>query len=269
MNYLYNTIHSIVSRTIDNIIPSMNTYFVFAFLGASRLINQINFGKKITQYSPPIIIHYTSQLYTYYITWSHYIHSILYKYRIEPRELSWVNNSSIELIYPNINTTKYNYSEIYEYQNFDQYLLFSHFNTLILQVSTKNFIDDHDNTSLLSIKYDNKYVYRIQSISKQSKTAHLSLETIKSCFLSIVYTHPKMEHPIHMQIPENAILIGNEILSSIFVLRYLEYQSFPFIFDLNYSLQLIDNHINQITLKCHQYILLQSENEYKVLCLYP
>jgi hypothetical protein len=75
-----------------------------------------------------------------------------------------------------------------------------------------------------------------------------------------------MEHPIHINIPKNWFLIGNEILSSIFILRYLQYQSSEFVFDYNYILQIIDNNINQFNMKCHQYILLE-ENEYKVLNL--
>ena len=263
MNFLYDTLHTFVSKGVETAFlwdfsPYAHTVVLFGFLGLSRIVNNIK-RLNLTRYLNNDICSYGFQV----------IHSYLYNYRIEPRELSWLNLSYITLIYPNLNTTKYNYSETYEHNTFNNETTSLHFNTMILKESTKNFIEDDNKTHLLTMKTNNQYLYRIQSMSKRCVTPHYNIDHVKSCFLSILYTHPIMEHPIYIEIPKNACLVGNEILSSIFVLRYLEYQSMPFVFDLKYTLQIIDNHVNQFILKCHQYILLEPDNKYKVLSLYP
>ena len=94
----------------------------------------------------------------------------------------------------------------------------------------------------------------------ENKLFALTKSNVK--FLSIIYMHPSIENAIHIDIPKNALICGNEILSSVFVLRYLEYQSMPYgQFDLDYTIYIIDNHVNQLQIKSNQYIVLL-ENKY-------
>ena len=273
MNYLYNTLESFVSKTVNLVssLPWFNSSFIFVFLGFSKIcsyysiiINR-NF-KQLAKNYPKLYISGQSVInYLYQIC--ERIHSLLYKYRLEPNEPTWLNTSQIEVVYPNINTSLYTYCETYDYINNHELSIdetpLQHFYTTISVELTKQFIKNKSNTNaqLFTLKYDNKYLYRL---TQSNTNIQLNLSTVR--FLSILYTHPKMEHPIHINIPKNWFLIGNEILSSIFILRYLQYQSSEFVFDYNYILQIIDNNINQFNMKCHQYILLE-ENEYKVLNL--
>jgi hypothetical protein len=48
------------------------------------------------------------------------------------------------------------------------------------------------------------------------------------------------------------------------VLRSLQYQPKYYIFDENYTLQIIDNEINTFELKSNQYVYIE-ENSYKIL----
>ena len=51
-------------------------------------------------------------------------------------------------------------------------------------------------------------------------------------------------------------LVGNEILSSRFILRYLQYQSENYVFDDRYVLDIMDSKIRMLTLTAGEYILI-------------
>lgn len=285
MNYLYNTLHTIVTKFVDTGLntvrscigscpsPAINTCFIFAFFSLSKMWTRMNMAfthnlAKIKQNNPAL---YTigQSWKTRFYKMSEWIYSTLYRYRIEPNEPVWINSSTIQLSYPNLHSFTYTYCEKYEYTNTDlNETPIQQFNTMRSIVSTNQFIQDNtvinDNNimQLFILKYDDVYLYRIKLTNLLEER---SISKIR--FLSIVYSHPKMAEPIHMEIPKNALLCKNEILSSAFILRYLEYQSRSFVFDMNYTLNIIDGHVNQFNMKCHQYILLD-ENSYKVLDVY-
>ena len=83
-------------------------------------------------------------------------------------------------------------------------------------------------------------------------------------FLMVEYSHPKMNEAIALNVDKSYFQIGNQILSGAFILRLLEHQVKPFVFDEDYSLTLMDSDINQKTLKSKQYILLE-ENSYQIV----
>ena len=89
-------------------------------------------------------------------------------------------------------------------------------------------------------------------------------------FLAITYKHPRMDTPINIEIDTKWMLVGNSILSSCFVWRYIQMQPFYIVataeFDLLYELHIMDNNCNMFVLKSNQYILLD-RLDYKVLNL--
>jgi len=60
----------------------------------------------------------------------------------------------------------------------------------------------------------------------------------------------------------------NEILSPLFIKRYLEHQSSNYYFDMNYKLEIIDNNVESVVLTSKQYILLE-ESKYSVVGIKP
>ena len=52
----------------------------------------------------------------------------------------------------------------------------------------------------------------------------------------------------------------NEILSSAFIKRYLDYNSLDVVYSHNYKIHIMDNNINMVTLTEKDYILLHKEN---------
>ena len=73
-----------------------------------------------------------------------------------------------------------------------------------------------------------------------------------------------MKDRIVIELDKDLYFTDNIILSPLFIKRYLEYQDKEVIFDENYTVNLMDNNVNMITLSYSQSVLL-SENSYKVI----
>lgn len=83
--------------------------------------------------------------------------------------------------------------------------------------------------------------------------------------LTAEYIHPLMEEPIIFDIDNRYMREGNDIFSVGFVKRLLEYQSEPYVFDLSYTISIMDDCMSTITIDSTQYInLLFRKFEIKV-----
>ena len=123
--------------------------------------------------------------------------------------------------------------------------------------------DTRENAQYLFImKIGNLCISRIYMPSRIACT--ISSEKTRNQFLSIEYIHPLMDEKIVIDLNSSLYLIGNEILSADFIERYLEYQNIPFVFDYDYSIEIMDSKINTFTIKYGQYILLNKTN-YEIL----
>lgn len=264
MEYLYNKLYGIVETGITDILnicatsPYINTFVIFSFLGFSK-ITSIIYNKKQnmnnwTKLKIPYLYVAINTGFAACQSSVLYIHSFFYKYRVEPKELEWTNISAIDMVDQDRHNCKlvetYN---LYKSDKINDSIQL--FNEIYLESTTKQFIQS-SSSKLLIVKLDNNYLYREINTSTNNLYNN-NPSTVK--FLSIVYTHPQLEHAIYIDIPKNARIRGNEILSATFILRYLEYQSMPYIFDLGYTLNIIDNRVNQFQLKYNQYIILQED----------
>jgi hypothetical protein len=102
------------------------------------------------------------------------------------------------------------------------------------------------------------------SFNKSTDEPTYSNTRSKSSFLTVEYTHPKMQNRISIELEQGLYFTNNVILSALFIKRYLEYHPEEFIFDENYTINLMDNNINMITLTYSQSILL-SEDSYTII----
>jgi hypothetical protein len=82
-------------------------------------------------------------------------------------------------------------------------------------------------------------------------------------FLTIQYIHPNQPQPVSIVLPKGMYTVGNQLFSSVFILRCLKYQTQPFYFDENYRLKIIDSDINMIELTNDQYIIID-KNTYTI-----
>jgi len=97
-----------------------------------------------------------------------------------------------------------------------------------------------------------------QLIHRNRKFMPFEKTNVNMRFLSIQYVHPNMK-PIYIDLPVGYFMYTNEILSSVFVKRCLEYQSQPYVFDNMYTLHIIDHKVFEFSLSSSQYIRLDKD----------
>lgn len=89
---------------------------------------------------------------------------------------------------------------------------------------------------------------------------HLSIHepsvVSKVKFLDIQYHHPDMSEPLILELSREYYYSGNQLFSDAFVYRMLLYQPFPFVFDERYTVELMDNELETMTLKSTEYLIL-------------
>lgn len=78
-------------------------------------------------------------------------------------------------------------------------------------------------------------------------------------FLNIEYKHPSMKTRIQIVLHPDFYVIGNVLFTPLFVKRYLEYQTDEYIFDMEYSLVLVDNNIKVVELRSNNYMVLDKD----------
>lgn len=81
----------------------------------------------------------------------------------------------------------------------------------------------------------------------------------RNFFLSIEYTHPEMKTNIPITIDSRYLISGNELFSPCFILKCLNYQSEPYIFDENYKINILDSNIKNVVIESNQYIRLSNK----------
>ena len=86
----------------------------------------------------------------------------------------------------------------------------------------------------------------------------------KNYFLSIDYQHPNMKNTISLNLDKRYLIAGNELFSPCFVLKCLNYQKEPYVFDNDYKLIFLDSDINTTTLSSNQYVRL-TNTKYEVV----
>lgn len=65
---------------------------------------------------------------------------------------------------------------------------------------------------------------------------------------------------ISLDIPDEMMQIGNELFTSAFIYRLLDHQSRSFVFDLEYHLVIVDEHLNTTNIDSRKYIVLEKDN---------
>lgn len=116
----------------------------------------------------------------------------------------------------------------------------------------------------LTMVKDNERNY-ILLFNHRISQVYLSESRLSSAaFLSVEYSHPKMESSIVFDMPKYMFVVGNEILSCAFVYRWLVYQEKPFLFDKDYAIKIIDHNAQFVVIGYDQYIQVL-ENAYSVI----
>lgn len=201
-----------------------------------------------------------------------YIHSMVLSYRIEPLENEWISTACIYQTPFDKVTLNYTLNEIYEPIRDGDDNVSSQPDSLIRLDKIKQWYGASQNIMktdkqidewLLTMKTGNKYIYKICN-RWNTWCDEFSDELSKVKFLSIEYFHPENAKSITIDMDRNGYLIGNEILSSTFIKRALEYMNDRKSFDMTYSLKIMDNNLDTFVLKNDEYIVLERDS-YKII----
>jgi hypothetical protein len=190
------------------------------------------------------------------------IQCFLLNSRIEPSNDNWISIASLNLSYYDRNV--YYYNDTYFFR------LPENENDVFNQLKqwhdiTKNivFVEANIVECLIVMNVDNKYIYKICNKNNYELTNNHNFEISRVRFLTVEYiTKNKI---ITLELNKNIYYVGNEILSSVFIKRLLEYQVNSYSFDMDYTLKIIDNNIDTFVLKNNEYILLE-KNGYSIIC---
>lgn len=184
-------------------------------------------------------------------------------YKIEPMQSNWIATSLIHNVY-SINSYEFNenyyfFDDLVKYENpndfeNDLFQFMKTFQEICEGANSLITLDPKIIQCMIVMKHNNKYIY--YSGTSVTPFPKPPFTQCKYSFLSIEYTHPKMKTSIFIELDKYAYCENNQLLSSIFVLRYLKHQALPYIFDMDYTLNVMDDSINMFELQSTQYILL-------------
>ena len=266
----YNFIHNTISGSIDFVIAlftyeSLYASVITGFLYLSKMATYTKIKTRQLLQNYPMANTVFERIGNFKKT----VYSTLFNYRIEPAEPNWTNITTIVPV-KNMKCfdsccqdtdccmTTYKIEETYQFipENASNDDINKYYSLLYLDAKTAKLREKTALVDLFTMKTSNSYIIRNITNDNNSKTECFNLTPSKARFISIMYSHPKLTNPVYIELPKNMYLVGNELLSSAFVVRYLEHQSMPYVFDFDYTLHIIDNHIKQFNLNSRQYILL-------------
>lgn len=121
---------------------------------------------------------------------------------------------------------------------------------------------DRADTTLLTAKLsDDEYRIRLATNADGVKDILVPGTRSGAQFLSVEYFCGDNRGPITVDIPREHYMVGNEILSMEYVLRYLEYLPtyVEWKFYEFYTIQIIDENLQKISLRLNQWILLKED----------
>lgn len=176
-----------------------------------------------------------------------FINHLLYPKRVEPSDPEWIGIFSLVKQHQ-----KYELIETYEDYPTDINKRHLEFCNHYIDFLSSPRIKEH---FLIAKQNDNYYCRTYLPALVDSEWGFASDVE----FIYIEYCHPKMQKPLELTIPHGMLRVGNELFSPAFVLRLLLGQTYYYLFDLDYTLKIMDHNITQITLSSQNYIILEKE----------
>lgn len=120
------------------------------------------------------------------------------------------------------------------------------------------FKDNEDNEYIQSKLIENNN----EDVSLSDVLTHIDNSKKHTKFIGIEYSNPKMKNNITLNIDSKYFVRNNDILDSIFILKYLKrnYREWEFVFDKNYKVSLIDPNVNFHELHYNDYLHFSNDN---------
>jgi len=236
------------------------------YIGLTALTKYSEIKNKITKY--------TNYVYTYHPIITFTIDISLYSYKwlyathhnenIEPYHNYWISTNYLiqHNFQKNSQTTIIdNYNYVYD-NNLKSYpYTFIHNINICCNLLSTSLFNTLYKENLLYAKYNNIYISRIQHkchiINKFQSITDFNIPSTVG-FLSV--TLKINNKTINMDVDKNHMYVNNELLSRGFITRYIKYNNIDIILNDDYSINIMDNDINMVTLKSNQYLVINKDD---------
>lgn len=184
-----------------------------------------------------------------------YVYCTITNQKIQPMKTNWICTSVLMKRNMNLVGEELYFNDTYEYMNTNEFM--DPLNEFCGDISSIVASTDNILEGMITMKMGDQYINRIFFNKNEAKIeTELPLVPSKHRFISVKYSHPNMDEPIFIDIDTQYYYANNEILSPLFIKRYLEYQPLVYDFDMNYEVEIMDNDINNYKINSKQYILL-------------
>jgi hypothetical protein len=182
------------------------------------------------------------------------MHKLFANHRFEPDYSPWINSTWL-------NGDKDTVEEYFDFSK-DENVCQEYMNNYFEMAIALAIQNQEPNNAILIMRYENKTRCNIIEPREPPNVFDYSASNAK--FIAIEYKHPAMKEAIPIELDRSWFLSGNQLLSDVFVRRYLDYQPTPFYYDETYTITLIDNNMNIITIDNTQYVMLEKDN-YRII----
>lgn len=196
--------------------------------------------------------------------------------KCEPPYTQWIHiycmNVSFCETMSGIDKTFYGSDEIYYIPFIEDFSIFvnNHYQEFYLEkIQTPKYESDTKQIpSILEtlVVTKNNGLYTFRSLPQNFKKNPIQQpynygETLSNIeFVYITYSHPSMNQSIQLSIPPEYYIVGNELFTPAFIQRELELQKEYYVFDSNYSIEILDHECEQQILKYTDYIVIQPDS---------
>lgn len=190
------------------------------------------------------------------------IHSIIYDYKLEPKTEKdyWINiNILNNIINIDESKTEYILNEKYYFLEND-----NEKNTSLMCEHNTNIIKNIKKNDLISLLLIVKNKEKNHTIVNLENEINYSSEKSKVKFISIEYEDPLLNKKTEIVLNKNLLYENNEILSSAFIKRYIDYNPVNIKYTPHYIIHIMDDNINMITLTKNNYIKL-GKTKYEII----
>lgn len=237
------------------------TFVYLIFFSSSAAVHIIDAFKKLCEKYPEIE-EWMNKCATFSQGFVKNVHKLFANYRFEPEFSPWISITWLN----DDNDIAEEYFDFSGEKMDDEGLMHVYYNSAMEESKEKSMTGAD---GIIIMKCGDKT--RCNMIDKYDKNNVYEPSNVK--FLAIEYKHPIMKENILIELDRSWFLCGNQLLSSVFIRRYLDYQPMPFYFDGTYTIVLIDNNMNITSINNTQYISLQKdsyriiENEFDILSI--
>ena len=156
----------------------------------------------------------------------------------EPDMKAWI--STCEIVNGELSETYYKTSE----EEYDLFITYKDVLDIIIEEPSK---------SMILMKTPAGYFCNITETSSLLKEEIPMRSSVY--FITVDYIHPNSSESISIDIDHDYYMCGNELLTPVFVMRYLKYNGLPF--SMGYTLRIIDGQLNVLELNDTQYIFIE------------